>query len=199
MKRSHVLPLMPCLLVLALSMSACGGAGGGGEILDFIADKVPDVFPDFPGSSEPTPPAKCVALPRNPPVPEIPDFSVQDIAVATRDPFTGQPVILYNPQVSDLAGPSVSQFFVAHEYGHIYMHIPTGQGGLRAEREADEYAAEALLKTGQGNVLEVAIQYFRFTNHPGDANHDPHFRRAARLTDCTDRILRGEPYRYVCD
>ena len=55
-----------------------------------------------------------------PGVPEIATDTIDDIAIATVD--VPQPAIYYNPIRARRYGPQLTEFFLAHEYGHIALH-----------------------------------------------------------------------------
>ncbi len=65
-------------------------------------------------------PADAQGLHLIPGVPEIASDTIDDIAIATVD--LPQPVIYYNPIRARRYGPQLTEFFLAHEYGHIALH-----------------------------------------------------------------------------
>src|SRR5262245_44757146 len=95
-------------------------------------------------------PAGAQGLHLIPGIPEIATDTIDDIAIATVD--LPQPAIYYNPNRARRYGPQLTEFFLAHEYGHIALHhirapllgLPDEQrdSALQAqELEADCYAA----------------------------------------------------------
>lgn len=122
------------------------------------------------------------------PVTEIPNRSLQDIAAASFDPRLG-PIIVYNPDVVISAGPQLSQFFFAHEYGHIYLrHITalTNNPNYRQaqEKAADCFAAQALHDNDA--VLDTAVAFFRNIQggQRADWYHPIGFDRAETIMEC---------------
>jgi hypothetical protein len=123
---------------------------------------------------------------------EVASDTLRDVAVATYE--QGRPVIYYNPTLMQRLGPQLSDFFKAHEYGHI-VHGHSGAalslaghdvGTLRQrqELEADCYATAALAERN-GPAVSAALQFFtrlgpfRFDNlHPTGAQ------RAAKILAC---------------
>ncbi len=116
---------------------------------------------------------------------EIANYHINDIAIATADPYGY--VIYYNPVVVQQAGPLVSAFFRAHEYGHIYLgHVDRLLQardpytrlmlGRQAEIEADQYAARQL--ADQPAVVQAAVAFFTHSGNGGDHTHLPGPQRA---------------------
>ena len=113
-------------------------------------------------------------------VPEIPNYSLQDIAMASwysgalpqfGIPMYNGPVIIYNPNVTAQVGPVLTAFFYAHEYCHIdlnhiqktyFLSNPYNKSWLSQtlELQADACATQRLIS--QGNILSVraAAQWF---------------------------------------
>eukprot|EP00494_Astrolonche_serrata_P016745 UN16916 len=95
------------------------------------------------------------------------------------------PVVIYNPNIVNMAGPHISAFFYTHEYCHIQLdHIrrryfegnPFNMAWVsqRHETEADSCATQNLLR--QRNILAVkaAAQWFRGQGYiPQVASHPP--------------------------
>ncbi len=123
---------------------------------------------------------------------QVASDTLHDVALATYE--RGRPVIYYNPLLLQQVGPQLGDFFLAHEYGHIFY----GHGGAalagagrelgalrqRQELEADCYATAALAPERR-DAVEAALEFFRrmgpfrFDNlHPTGAQ------RAAKILSC---------------
>ena len=128
-----------------------------------------------------------------PGVPEIATDTIDDIAIATVD--VPQPAIYYNPIRARRYGPQLTEFFLAHEYGHIALHHT--RAGLSVlpdevrdsalqvqELEADCFAARR--SDPRARVAsEAAIRFFtRLGPFRFDAVHPTGSQRAARIRDC---------------
>jgi hypothetical protein len=128
-----------------------------------------------------------------PGVPEIATDTIDDIAIATVD--VPQPAIYYNPIRARRYGPQLTEFFLAHEYGHIALHHT--RAGLSVlpdevrdsalqiqELEADCFAARR--SDPRARVAsEAAIRFFtRLGPFRFDAVHPTGSQRAARISDC---------------
>ena len=112
-------------------------------------------------------------------VPEIPDHSLQDIAMVSwltgylpNGSFYDGPVILFNPSITNQVGPLLSSFFRAHEYGHIHhnhlqkryfsMNIYNFQWMSSVyEIEADSYATHQLIQNNQIAAVKAAYMWFK--------------------------------------
>jgi hypothetical protein len=121
---------------------------------------------------------------------EVPDSSLQDVAVAVADPL--DPVIYYNPRLMARFGPNLSAFVLAHEYGHIrYGHrrvpsrIPERAALMRQyELEADCYAAHLLARV-KPVAAGVAIEFFtKMAEFRYDDDHPTGDERATRIRQC---------------
>jgi hypothetical protein len=121
---------------------------------------------------------------------EVPDSSLQDVAVAVADPL--DPVIYYNPRLMTRFGPSLSAFVLAHEYGHIrYGHrrVPSRVSDRAAlmrqyELEADCYAAHTLARV-RPEAARVAIEFFtKMGDFRYDEDHPTGDERALRISEC---------------
>lgn len=119
-------------------------------------------------------------------------------AQATRNPFSGQPFILVDPNVQAQFGPNFMRFVLAHECAHhllghlseldqIQMVGPYALLGVNPsiELEADCWAAETLAERGDFyavNDAAIALQYsmgpFRAPGYPSG------FERANMIADC---------------
>jgi hypothetical protein len=89
-------------------------------------------------------------------VPEIPDPQLPDIAMVTVDGW-GRPIIIYNPNICQQAGPALCEFYKWHEYGHIMMgHTLIAKWPQIKELEADCWAA----KNAPPYALQAAYQWF---------------------------------------
>jgi len=146
-------------------------------------------------------PADAQGLHLIPGVPEIATDTIDDIAIATVD--LPQPAIYYNPIRARRYGPQLTEFFLAHEYGHIALHhTRAGLGVLpdevrdsalqAQELEADCYAARR--SDPRARVAsEAAIRFFtRLGPFRFDAVHPTGSQRAARIRDCMP-VLPDEP------
>jgi hypothetical protein len=128
-----------------------------------------------------------------PGVEEISSDSIPDIAVAAVD--DSHPVIYYNPRMARRYGPQLTEFFLAHEYGHIALkHTRSGlselpdaarDSALRAqELEADCYAAGRAEPSGRV-ASEAAIRFFtRLGPFRFDQVHPTGSQRAAQILAC---------------
>jgi hypothetical protein len=121
---------------------------------------------------------------------EVPDSSLQDVAVAVADPL--DPVIYYNPRLMARFGPNLSAFVLAHEYGHIrYGHrrvssrVADRAALMRQyELEADCYAA-AMLAQVRPVAAQVAIEFFtKMGDFRYDEDHPTGDERAIRIGEC---------------
>lgn len=112
-------------------------------------------------------------------VQEIPEPSIQDIAITTI--LNGEVVILYNPNYCQQMGLLVCNFFRSHEYGHVNLGHPLlGTYPQQAEFEADCWAAQ---NAPLDQVLS-AYQYFMNEGFMGDWSHGTGFQRAQRIAVC---------------
>jgi hypothetical protein len=138
---------------------------------------------------------------------EVASDSIADLAVAAVDLV--QPVIYYNPRMARRYGPTLTRFFIAHEYGHIALrHTRAGLVSLPdaardsllrvQELAADCYAAS---RTGDGarQATEAALRFFvRLGPFRFDAEHPTGAQRAAQILTCMpdppepDAYSRGE-------
>jgi hypothetical protein len=119
--------------------------------------------------------------------------SLRDIAVAVWD--ARHPTIYLNPTRMQRVGPLLAQFFVAHEYGHLYHHDtrsyalsadPETRDRLIQSRElqADCFAATTLGPSDRAAV-EAAVQFFaRLGPRRFDREHPSGAQRAAQLLAC---------------
>jgi hypothetical protein len=138
-------------------------------------------------------PARAQGLNLLPGVPEIANDSLPDVALATVD--RSDPVIYYNPRLMNRYGPLLGEFFLAHEYGHLFHHhtrirSPAASdneytAALRnQELEADCFAAERL-GVRHREAIESAIRFFtRLGPFRFDAVHPTGAQRASRLLEC---------------
>ena len=59
----------------------------------------------------------------------LPTDTLTDVAVTRRE--YGHPVIYFNPALIERVGPLLREFFIAHEYGHVfYDHMGGALAGL---------------------------------------------------------------------
>ncbi|WP_095128634.1 ImmA/IrrE family metallo-endopeptidase [Pseudomonas sp. Irchel s3h14] len=115
-------------------------------------------------------------------VPEIPDPSLNDIAMVKPDPFYGA-VIIYNPSICQQIGPACG-FFRAHEIGHVFSGhhlLPPYAYNSQVEFQADCWAAS------NGIPYEIFAAYQLFLSGGSSANWNIYGnpqQRAARLKYC---------------
>ncbi len=118
--------------------------------------------------------------------------TLKDVAVTQRE--GGRSVIYYNPELIARVGPLLQEFFIAHEYGHVYyghtggaLAEPGSRDELRRVRqelEADCYAAVQLARSGRSSV-EAAIKLFtRMGPYRHDKLHPTGSQRAAKILAC---------------
>jgi hypothetical protein len=118
--------------------------------------------------------------------------TLPDVAVAAF--VHGRPTIYYNPDRLQRFGPRMTEFFFAHEYGHIrYGHTggalahEDGEVSLlrqRQELEADCYAARVLAESNR-EAVEAALRFFaRMGPYHYDAWHPSGSQRAAQIRSC---------------
>ena len=126
----------------------------------------------------------------------LPTDTLTDVAMTRRE--YGHPVIYFNPALIERVGPLLRDFFIAHEYGHVfYDHMGGALAGLdsnvaevrqRQELEADCYAAARLAGTNRASV-EAAVQFFtRMGLFSHDRYHPSGSRRAANLLACIPAV-----------
>jgi hypothetical protein len=151
-------------------------------------------------------PAAAQGLHLIPGIPEIATDTIDDIAIATVD--EAQPAIFYNPYRARRYGPRLTEFFLAHEYGHIALHHT--RRGLSVlpdeardsalqfqELEADCYAARRDGPRAR-EASEAAIRFFtRLGPFRFDSFHPTGSQRAARIMDCMPSLPPGEPEQKV--
>ncbi|WP_223668882.1 M48 family metalloprotease [Kangiella shandongensis] len=125
------------------------------------------------------------------PIREIPNPNLSDVAVASID--AQGPVIYYNPRITQQAGPYLSEFFRAHEYGHHHLgHLyreqfqanPYNRAWVRQsyEKEADCYAARRVSPT----AARAAVSFFNQLHGASrpDWYHPTGYERAAVIIRC---------------
>jgi hypothetical protein len=128
-----------------------------------------------------------------PQVREIAVYTLPDIAMASYDQYG--PVIYYNPQAVEQAGPLVAAFFWAHEYGHInldhmrremFVANPYNHTWVRRshEVEADCYAARYWAERDP-RVIEAALWFFQNAiGSAQDRDHPTGYERAQYIRQC---------------
>ncbi len=123
--------------------------------------------------------------------------TLRDVAVATTE--HGRPTIYYNPLLLQQIGPELTEFFLAHEYGHLFHGHPGGAlaGGdagiasvrQRQELEADCYAA-ARLGLANPEAVRAAARFFsRMGPFRFDTLHPSGAQRAANILACLPNAL----------
>lgn len=134
-------------------------------------------------------------------VPEIANPMLNDIAMVSWHAgpippfghFYNGPIIIYNPNIVNMAGPYISAFFYAHEHCHIYLqHIqrrfyesnPFNNSWISQsfETEADSCATESLINQGNIYAVKAAAQWFYGQGYiPQVASHPPGAARADNI------------------
>ena len=115
-------------------------------------------------------------------VPEIPDPSLNDIAMVKSDPIYGA-VIIYNPIFCNQMGAACG-FFRAHEIGHVVLGhhlLPPYAYNSQVESQADCWASM------NGIPNEILAAYIRFVNGATSPNwtiYGNPQQRAARVKYC---------------
>jgi Zn-dependent protease with chaperone function len=117
--------------------------------------------------------------------------TLSDVAMAAI--VDGRPVIYFNPGLLQRLGPLMTEFFFAHEYGHIHDGHTGGalaEGGelsltrQRQELEADCYAAE-LLGATDPEAVQAALRFFTGMGpYRYDIYHPTGSQRAAKILAC---------------
>ena len=132
------------------------------------------------------------------PVRVIATDTLRDVAVAVYD--VRHPTIYINPARMQQFGPELSEFFMAHEYGHIRFHHTRGHA-LNTDRatrdaliqgrelEADCYAAATLGRTNPRTVLAAAQFFSQMGPYRFDREHPSGSQRAARILACLPTTL----------
>lgn len=134
------------------------------------------------------------------PVREIPSPTMLDVAMASADSHGF--VVYYNPLTVQRVGPLMAAFFMAHEYGHIYLgHLERMtsvqdpltrlQMNRRVEIEADEYATRVLARSNPAAIDSVVHQLMN-NPHPGDRTHLPSKARALHIRSIANKLERRE-------
>jgi hypothetical protein len=128
-----------------------------------------------------------------PGVPEVANDSLPDVAMATVG--RPDPVIYYNPRLMNRYGPLLGEFFLAHEYGHLFHHHSRTRSAGASDNEfaaalrdqeldADCFAAQQLGRRHR-EAIESAIRFFtRLGPFRFDAVHPTGAQRAGRLLEC---------------
>jgi hypothetical protein len=123
---------------------------------------------------------------------QIASDTLRDVAVAAF--VDGRPTIYYNPTLLQRFGPWMTEYFFAHEYGHIHYGHTGGaladEGGeltllrQRQELEADCYAAGLLGDTDRESVEEALRFFTRMGPYRYDIYHPTGAQRAAKILAC---------------
>ena len=120
-------------------------------------------------------------------VPEIPNTSINNIAVTTM--INGQMVILYNPNICRKVGPLICAMYRAHEYGHVKLGHPIKHTHpVKAEFEADCWAAQNI----SPQLMKAAYDHFMEQGTTGSWSHGAGYQRAKRMTACA-ALKRNRP------
>jgi hypothetical protein len=93
-----------------------------------------------------------------------------EIAQASLDPITGQPIIIVHPLLSQMVGPAGYRYTLAHEcahhvLGHVYIQLRILQQNpyampwftVKRELEADHYAAQYLRSIGDFEAIQAGM------------------------------------------
>lgn len=127
---------------------------------------------------------------RNIPVNEIPDLSIQDIAMATY--ANGYPVIVYNPNVTMSISRQTEAFFFAHECAHHVLAHAMRNIPFSSEQEADCWAVNALYNNGIFSNQDVRVVQNELSMlGRGDWTHLPGPQRAINLEACLSSSSSG--------
>jgi len=133
------------------------------------------------------------SVPSDVPVAIVESDSLADVAVAVYNPE--HPVIYVNSRRMQQFGPLLTEFFLAHEQGHIHFRHTRSNAlsaGLasrdsliqRRELEADCYASTTLGRTDRRAVL-AAVRFFgEMGPYRFDREHPPGAQRAATILSC---------------
>ncbi len=108
------------------------------------------------------------------------DTSIGDIACAHFGSGNGHFVIKINPTIMNLVSQPTQDFFLLHEFGHIYLkHLFQSNPNYR-EREhfADAYGIRLLAVMHDSEYADQAIYYFEASNSPPDDTHPSYEARA---------------------
>jgi len=115
-----------------------------------------------------------------------------DVAVTTL--VSGQAIIHYSPAFMERFGPRLAAFFLAHEYGHVFLGHTGGalvdrtefhRFRQRQELEADCYAASRLGLQDPDAVAAAAEFFARLGPLRFDQVHPSGSDRATRIQQCT--------------
>ncbi len=121
------------------------------------------------------------------PIREIPVVNLPDIAIASIDQHG--PVIYYNPILTEMVGPWVTEFFRTHEIfhhrlGHLMDRdaLADPEQRLEMEKQADCEAAKVV----SPYAVLAAVEFFIATQGPTrvDALHPTGYERAETIRLC---------------
>lgn len=142
-------------------------------------------------------------------VPEIPNTMLNDIAMVSwhQGPIPqlgirmyNGPIVIYNPNIVNMAGPYISAFFYAHEYCHIQLdhirrkYFESNQFNMawvsqKHESEADSCATQNLLNQRNITAVRAAAQWFYGQGYiPQVASHPPGAARADNIVSTARRM-----------
>jgi hypothetical protein len=118
------------------------------------------------------------------PVASVSDANVPDVAMATYA-YTGEPIIIYNPNVLVSLSPPTRLFFYAHECAHHALGHGVQGHPLTREQEADCWGIRLLVGKSLLSDLDVtAIQLDIANLGRGDWTHLPGPYRAINIRAC---------------
>ena len=119
------------------------------------------------------------------PVPSVMS-NVDNVALATLDPYSSMPVIYYNPQVLSYFHPITRLFWYMHECGHHVLEHTVGSAHPFArEKQADCWAIRKMSQLGQLNRQTMMIIQRDISQLPGDGwVYLPGPQRAISFSSC---------------
>jgi hypothetical protein len=117
-----------------------------------------------------------------------PALAIPDIALATHDWHTGEPVVYFNPLQLAWLAPQFTEWAYAHECAHhVLGHLRFGPITAAHEAIADCWAIRELVGRGAFTAADVeSVQQAIAHLLPGDWLHMPGRYRAIALRRCLD-------------
>lgn len=113
-------------------------------------------------------------------------LAIPDIALATIDRYSGEPLIYYNPYVIQWLPPQLRAWIYAHECAHHALdHLRHGAVTAEQETEADCWATRELTAKGILSPADIALmEQVIATLLPAHWMHMPGRFRAINLQKC---------------